>query len=116
MNFGLAVEHCEAKGGNLASINSLAENEYIREQIGNAWIGYFKDEAVASRWNWIDGSGGFTNWDENQPDDLLDDENCVQFYGGNGKWHDYACNVKVAPLCKRVSLTIESSNCTVMIE
>ena len=65
LTFGQAVEHCEAAGGNLASINSHTENEYIRGKIGTAhvWIGYFRDEAVIGRWNWIDGSGGYTNWD-----------------------------------------------------
>ena len=119
LTFGQAVEHCEAAGGNLASINSHTENEYIRGKIGTAhvWIGYFRDEAVIGRWNWIDGSGGYTNWDAGQPNShASSQENCVQYYGSNGKWHDYGCDVKVAPLCKKVSLTIESSNCTVMVE
>lgn len=94
-----------AMGGNLVTINDLAENDWIFNTFGywgnqsrDLWIG-FNDEAFEGTFVWADGdSNPYTNWASGQPDNYqgnnpIDGEDYVHMYGfgspyGPGLWND----------------------------
>jgi hypothetical protein len=48
---------CESRGGNLAVINDASENNYIQNNFGNVWIGYYQLDSgsePAGKWRWVD--------------------------------------------------------------
>uniref|UniRef100_A0A8C2GRF6 C-type lectin domain-containing protein n=1 Tax=Cyprinus carpio TaxID=7962 RepID=A0A8C2GRF6_CYPCA len=86
----------EVNGGELASIHSRAEVEFIRNinytKYHNVWIGLTRDHG----WGWTDlTSLGFTNWAPGEPNEAFHDgdvgkENCVEMYH-DGTWNDNNC-------------------------
>ncbi|XP_041458281.1 macrophage mannose receptor 1-like isoform X1 [Lytechinus variegatus] len=100
---------CQQMGGDLASIHSKEENEFIRKlvqtRIGkrNVWIGLERGS-----------SGGFTQWNDGSPVDYVQwdngeptndwrgtQENCVEIYTNDyGTWKDEVCNTGSSFICK----------------
>lgn len=98
--------------GYLATITSPEENDYIVSQLqgSSVWFGA-SDADVEGDWRWIDGPetgqqfwtglafefGGqpfgemYSNWSFLEPNQA-GDEDCGQFYPGNGKWNDLSCS------------------------
>ena len=85
-----AQNEAQSKGGNLASIHSAAENEFIRSTFGsygNLHIG-LTDYGSEGTFYWIDGTSvGYTNWNPGEPNNFLN-EDYVEMYSGSGKWND----------------------------
>ena len=104
-----AEAHCVSLGGHLATIPSLAVNEYIVKKFvrpegecaaNGVWIGY-SDADDEGQWRWADGSAGdFTNWWTEEPNDYGRGEDCAAlgvdclygFEGVGAKWADAGCN------------------------
>ena len=110
--FGQAEEFCKTKRGHLASINSAAEQAAVYTLIKSVaggtdyvHIGYIDNQATDINWNWIDGKGGYTNWDTNNPK-----EGAIYLCGvirkSNGKWHNSKCLHVNSFLCRIVSYDI----------
>uniref|UniRef100_A0A671PK24 C-type lectin domain-containing protein n=1 Tax=Sinocyclocheilus anshuiensis TaxID=1608454 RepID=A0A671PK24_9TELE len=88
----------EVNGGELASIHSRAEVEFIRNinytKYHYVWIGLTRDRSYG--WGWTDlTSLGFTNWAPGEPNEAIHDgdvgkENCVEMYH-DGTWNDNNC-------------------------
>ena len=62
-----ADAHCRNLNSHLVSINSNAENEFVKSLAGQSnnllWIGVFSYDSDSSRLHWADGSSvNFTNW------------------------------------------------------
>ena len=63
------------------------------------WIGYdntgaSSSEEPAGAWTWANGlSSSYTNWDDGQPDDYYNNEDCTHIYGQSGTWNDMACDL-----------------------
>uniref|UniRef100_A0A672LX32 C-type lectin domain-containing protein n=1 Tax=Sinocyclocheilus grahami TaxID=75366 RepID=A0A672LX32_SINGR len=94
----------EVNGGELASIHSRAEVEFVRN------INYtkFADHVlivVVDGWGWTDlTSLGFTNWAPGEPNEAFHDgdvgkENCVEMYH-DGTWNDNNCVQKRGFVCR----------------
>jgi len=70
----------QSMGGNLVTVNSAAENQFLVDTFGGSerlWIG-FNDAQEEGVWEWVSGEPvTYTNWGAGQPDN----------YGGN---QDYA--------------------------
>ncbi|XP_070700688.1 macrophage mannose receptor 1-like [Pempheris klunzingeri] len=105
---GMAMEEarhfCQQRHGDLVTINSEAEAVFLWKQIyrsyRNFWIGLTVD--LDKTFGWMDGSPVvFQRWDENQPDFLNNDENCVVMTTSMGFWHDYGCGYEHHSICKR---------------
>merc|ERR1712055_771920 len=66
-----AESKCNEQGGNLPSIHSKAEQDFIYTNLDHShsvWIGAVDPNQDGS-WQWTDGSSfDFTNWGEEEPD------------------------------------------------
>lgn len=95
--FSVAESDCVAKGGNLASVHSSQENDFIKKLIkdkgdNTAWIGG-SDEATEGTWTWTDGTPfDFKDWSGVEPNDSGGVEDCLFMYKENGyTWYDAKC-------------------------
>ena len=83
---------CMARGGDLASIHSAAENQQAFElsRGGNMWLG-LNDRAAEGKWKWSDGTPmDYKRWSESGADSWGGDEDCAGFWEGrgDGSWDD----------------------------
>ncbi|MEM8553973.1 MAG: lectin-like protein [Pseudomonadota bacterium] len=85
LSYGDNLDYADSIGANLASINSVEENQYIGRIItpgDTYWVGGFQEAGAAEPdggWSWSDGSEfTFENWDPAQPDNALGVENNIQ--------------------------------------
>ncbi|MBI3136138.1 MAG: HYR domain-containing protein [Bacteroidetes bacterium] len=86
-------------GGQLVSINSLAENLFLNSVLvsGGAWTGGFQNPSNPGYsepnggWEWQDGNPlTFTNWNIGEPNNGgIGNEQYIQFLSGGGAWNDY---------------------------
>ena len=92
------------KGGNLASIESQAEQDIVSGLAsGGAWIG-LSDFQVEGSFTWADGAVlGFTNWRRNQPNNGNNNQHCVWIRPA-GRWDDIRCKRKVPYVCQKPGL------------
>ncbi len=91
----------QAIGGDLATINDAAENEWVRAELGNfkgqdrrVWIG-LNDVAVEGQFVWTSGQPvTYTNWDTGEPNNTGGLEHYVELFGSTGEWNDNTDNPK----------------------
>ncbi|XP_039270051.2 macrophage mannose receptor 1-like [Styela clava] len=96
---------CQAMGGDLVSILSQAENDFVLVTIVQAingnqvWIGLNSLDTL-NWYEWSDGSPvTLTKWYLHQPDH--DSEQCVNIYRNGGYWNDAYCTKNYAYMCKK---------------
>ena len=94
----------QAAGGELVTINSSSENQWLRNQIqaSYAWIGY-NDVASEGNFEWSSGEAStYTNWKSGEPNNAggnccgpnnLSNADYAVIRTNNGKWYDRrGCN------------------------
>uniref|UniRef100_UPI003D30D83F Mannose receptor C type 2 n=1 Tax=Bos taurus TaxID=9913 RepID=UPI003D30D83F len=97
---------CLRGGGDLLSIHSMAELEFITKQIKQEveelWIG-LNDLKLQMNFEWSDGSlVSFTHWHPFEPNNFRDSlEDCVTIWGPEGRWNDSPCNQSLPSICKK---------------
>uniref|UniRef100_A0A3Q2YRI2 Phospholipase A2 receptor 1 n=1 Tax=Hippocampus comes TaxID=109280 RepID=A0A3Q2YRI2_HIPCM len=106
LTWSQAMLTCQAQGGNLLSITSLAEHRYIRgmQLVGAmVWIGlnHLKD---GWGWQWSDGAPlslvNFTTGMINVP--LEDNRQCGVYNSGpDGLWQSLSCESALPYICKK---------------
>jgi len=82
-------------GGNLATINNAAENEWVRVNVlrcGNVdrrgWIGFY-DVEIEGTFQWVTGEPvTYTNWNAGEPNNANNTEDFAEMLGSNGLWND----------------------------
>jgi hypothetical protein len=87
-----AQAQAQAMGGNLVTINSPGEQDWLFQTFGESrkWIG-LTDQVTEGRFKWISGEPvTYTNWDVGEPNNL-GNEDYVEMLT-NGKWNDLPVN------------------------
>ena len=105
-NWFSANSACQSQTNyHLAVINDEDENNWVTNTANGMiyhvwwWIGYdntgaSSSEEPAGAWTWVNGlSSSYTNWDDGQPDDYYNNEDCTHIYGQSGTWNDMACDL-----------------------
>ncbi|XP_034054908.1 ladderlectin-like [Gymnodraco acuticeps] len=96
--------HCVSQGGNLVSIHSREEEEYVKILIkesdpagGATWIG-LNDFYEEGRWIWSDGCVAKYFFWYRQPNNSELGEDCV-LNNWRGKWKDVPCSKLFPSVC-----------------
>lgn len=86
MSWNEAKEYCEKNGGYLATITSESEQKVIENLLlqgkkASYWLGA-TDKEKDGKWEWVTGENFslYSNWALNQPDDYLNQEDCLMIY------------------------------------
>ncbi|XP_075033477.1 C-type mannose receptor 2 [Mixophyes fleayi] len=109
-----AKKMCVRSDGNIASIHSLLELEFVTKQIKQdveeLWIG-LNDIKHQMHFEWSDGSAViFTLWHPFEPNNFRDSmEDCVTIWGPEGKWNDSPCNQTLPSICKKPGVVTQGS-------
>lgn len=95
----VSEDACQSGGGHLASITTAAENKFVNSLFtGATWIGIYEPGDENER-VWSDGKAvNYTNWAVNEPNNGMNNQDCVQMNGG--KWFDIKCNRNRAYVCE----------------
>ncbi|KAM3876716.1 secretory phospholipase A2 receptor [Diretmus argenteus] len=107
LTWSQALSSCQAQGGNLLSITSLAEHRYIRDRLADVgvmvWIGlnHLKD---GRGWQWSDGRPlslvNFTT--ALSPSPLQDNRQCGVYNSATeGHWQSLSCESALPYICKK---------------
>ncbi|XP_075826649.1 macrophage mannose receptor 1 [Microtus pennsylvanicus] len=104
-----ALQACRKEGGDLASIHSIEEFDFIFSQLGydpqdELWIG-LNDIKIQMYFEWSDGTPvTFTKWLRGEPSHENNrQEDCVVMKGKDGYWADRACEQPLGYICKMAS-------------
>ena len=98
--------NCTQMGGELTSIHSIEENNFLHNelsfrQIGDAWIGFNKLKTIDGH-EWSDKSPvDFTNWAAGEPNDAYGAESCDSMSQISGQWNDEQCGNRHGYICKK---------------
>jgi len=99
MTFSEARNYCTSTGGELASIRSQEEHDFIHKHIcrnQGCWLGY-KFDGNERVYKWLDGSDTqFTNWKSGQPSGTS--HASVELFG---EWTTESSSTVHHPLCRR---------------
>lgn len=102
---------CKGMWAQLASINSLAEQNFITQFLDQRFS-YFlglTDENTEGQWYWIDGTSfnpSMAFWHEGEPNNNQE-KNCAALVYDQGKWawKDFSCNFATSSICKMPGTT-----------
>lgn len=96
VNYIAAVADCTAQGGQIVSIHSAQEQQWLLDAAaqvkpgGEWWIG-INDRATEGVFTWQDDSPvDFESWGSGEPNNWAGDEDCV-YTTLSGAWNDYTC-------------------------
>ncbi|XP_050984261.1 galactose-specific lectin nattectin isoform X2 [Labeo rohita] len=94
---------CLNYGGNLASVHSQTEYNFLRVLIysdKSFWIGGY-DAVSEGKWFWSDGTKmNFRLWSPIEPNNEGGIENCIEMnFRATGLWNDLDCNIKRPFVC-----------------
>jgi len=91
-----ARDKCWSHAANLASINSIEENDFVADLcLGElCYLGGRRFRGGVS-WVWLDGtSRDFNNWKTGEPNNLGGVEDCMEInWAVHGKWNDQRCDI-----------------------
>uniref|UniRef100_A0A673AXW7 C-type lectin domain-containing protein n=1 Tax=Sphaeramia orbicularis TaxID=375764 RepID=A0A673AXW7_9TELE len=100
-----ARRDCVEEGGDLVSVNSAEEEQYIISRLDSPtgislWMGGH-DSVTEGGWEWTDGSPfRYIRWNAGNPDNY-NGEDCLSILINSGFWNDDNCNAKRGYICKR---------------
>ena len=108
LTWSKAEEYCKSGGGHLASVTSEKINKFLAQLLDNRntkdiWIGA-TDQGVEGTFAWSDCSRwGFTSWEDNQPNDLNNNEDCAELNIGrqSASWNDLPCESDKKFVCAK---------------
>ncbi|XP_039599137.1 lectin-like [Polypterus senegalus] len=101
--------YCVSLGGNLASVHSRADNQFISSLIRSrdatgptSWLGG-SNCVQTSSWLWTDGSKwDFASWNPGEPNNVGGIEHCLHTnYKAQGGWNDIICANQYLFVCMK---------------
>jgi hypothetical protein len=97
---------CEADGGWLVTVQSEEENSWVMNYMVpgrkfniKTWIGA-NDNTTETVWVWERGSSTFLNWNNGEPNNFANKEDCMQMRF-TGKWNDANCAAAFPAVCEK---------------
>ncbi len=114
-NYTDAQDICASEEGYLVEINSLYEQHFLEEWVGDRiWIGLSDSEEEGNWKNWNSGIPvTYSNWMANEPDNNAryskDPEDCAEMTSGHG-WNDLKCDKKWRFVCENTNRTANNRN------
>ncbi|KAM8885530.1 C-type lectin domain family 4 member E-like [Spinachia spinachia] len=104
-----AEDRCREQGGHLVVLNNVEELDYISEVVDikySYWIGLVERDHEG-HWSWVDGtdfSSTPTFWDNGQPDNWENGEDCGQIHASERRkrkmWNDADCHRTFKYVCE----------------
>ncbi|XP_069106627.1 perlucin-like [Argopecten irradians] len=113
-----AKKYCQIFGGDLVKIETQEEETTLEQvlndvhanrtaKIENYWVDG-SDVLTEGEWRWVGTpgysqliAGGYSNWEDGQPDNYGGSENCIQIrYDFNMHWNDEDCDEKDSFICE----------------
>ena len=93
---------CLSQGGDLASVGSEEENNFISSLSSVAlWLGG-TDSAQEGTFVWSDGTAWtYQNWNSGEPNNLGNEDCVISKWKTIGKWNDRKCTHVTAYLCEK---------------
>jgi hypothetical protein len=99
--FNQAESYCQTQGGNLAAVQSSADNSFMQSLAAgsaNTWLGATNLSTGYYVWE----SGGdlsYLNWSPGEPNNDGGNEHCLEMYS-SGLWNDVNCGKSFASICQ----------------
>ncbi|XP_070535731.1 macrophage mannose receptor 1-like [Ptychodera flava] len=99
-----ASYECDKIGGYVVTIDDADEQNYIEniiyENSLNIWLGLVRTDLGG--FEWVDGSPlDYTKWNEGEPNNYDNIEDCVELYYYTKNWNDVSCYNSAGYICKR---------------
>ncbi|KAK2862823.1 hypothetical protein Q5P01_002356 [Channa striata] len=109
MTWADAERNCLSRGGNLASVHSVDEYQFIQTMIRNltgsypvTWLGG-TDAQQEGSWFWSDGTAfEFTYWSQEQPDNHRSAHCMLMNFGDERKFDDQPCSYTREFVCSKM--------------
>lgn len=107
-NWDDANKECANRKAHLVSITSADENKFVHEVLigkqqfdpRTLWIG-LTDQSKEGTFEWTTKEPlSYKNWDNNEPNDFLNNEDCGTLGTNNGKWNDERCTLLHQAVCE----------------
>jgi hypothetical protein len=121
VSFEAARDDCRARGAELASVESQAENDFLAASTeglsthSNLWLGGSRDDQHV--WTWPDGRvfwrgradgtappEAYANWKAGEPNDSstvsTEPERCAVLTLFDTRWNDRACSIGLSYFCE----------------
>ncbi len=96
---------CRKEGGELVSIGSEVENDFVRNLTNGkeAWTGLSDKVTDNKTWAWTDGHPlNYTKWAPGEPDKPFpQDCGAMNFGTDDGQWVSYQCEELMSYVCKK---------------
>jgi len=106
LNWENARRECLGYGGDLVSIASQSEMNFVYNKSSKVWIPHYwiglNDQRNESQFVWSDGTpynaSVYSNWYPKEPNNQ-GGEDCVEMYGTS--WNDLNCKTEYGYICER---------------
>ncbi|XP_075036882.1 secretory phospholipase A2 receptor [Mixophyes fleayi] len=112
MSWPQASVACTTDGGELVSVHSLADVEFLlhflqHENVSEAWIGMSTIAWDPGTFRWSDGSAvTFTSWQRHEPVTSREDSHlCISAQRADGNWKTRPCSTSLFYVCRTPGLT-----------
>ena len=95
-----AAQHCDSVGMTLVTIDDERDNTILFRASNRTtpWIG-LSDARREGEWVWDSRTSGYVNWNNGEPNNWGNNEDCVQFTI-NGRWNDAFCGQRLMFFCE----------------
>ncbi|RWS21868.1 macrophage mannose receptor 1-like isoform X2, partial [Leptotrombidium deliense] len=104
-------QRCGQLGGNVTTIRSAAENDFIKSHINESfyWIGTTRNPYRETQWLWNDDTHiEYSNWEEGRhyTENTRNILYCANISPKTGKWFDLQCDQFASQSCEKPNINL----------